>query len=110
MRVTVWRSGTRDDLKCSYGLKIEKKDREEFFCKEWDYVIVKLPNGEEVKANTNKPSFWNDSCRELINVKFREWFIDEGLTVWDYGRPPKLELTPVSDQVFRLTKIKPGSG
>ena len=102
MLVTAWKNGTFESSQSSFGLKIQAKDRKRFFRESWKCVIVQLPNGKKVSVNISKPSFWNDTCRELIHVEFRKWFDEQGLIPWEHGNPPKLELTHISENEFTL--------
>lgn len=104
MIVTAWNNGKHNKTGSGYGFKISIEDRNNFFDKIWDHVLVILPNGIEVEANINKPSFWSNTCRELINKKFGEWLIEFKLTPWRKGNPPKFEMLPISENKFRIVR------
>ncbi len=102
MIVTAWNNGKHNKSGAGYGLKVSVQDRDANFSRAWDSVTIKLPDGTQVASNINKSSFWRDKCRELINKEFGHWLIDNGYAPWQKGRPPKFELTRVSDNQFRL--------
>lgn len=102
MKVTAWNNGQHSHSGAGYGIKLNASDRDRYFRREWDHVVVLLPNGVEIRANTNKKSFWGTTCRELINKGIGQWFRSNGYAPWEYGNPPYFELTHVSDNVFKL--------
>ena len=57
----------------------------------------------DILVNTDKPSFWNGTCRELISKEIGLWFISNYLASWVKGHPPKLQLEPAGDQRFNVT-------
>ena len=102
MIATAWNNGEHKKSVAGYGLKIAASDRDKYFDKSWKTVIIHLPNGEEVEVNTDKASFWNQSCRELIDKKIGQWLIETGNAPWLKGRPPKFELIPQRERYFEL--------
>lgn len=100
MKVTAWNNGSS-----GYGVKVSAKDRDQFFRREWREVQLDL-EGEThpIPCNIDKDSFWGPSCRELISAEIGRWFKKNGLIPWMEGCPPKLNLTPVTGNRFRLQR------
>lgn len=99
MKVTAWTNGSG-----AYGLKVAAFDRDRFFQREWGQVEIELPDGNVVDANINKESFWNDSCRELINAGIGHWLVSSGIAPWPKGDPPLFDLEPRGDKRFQLLR------
>ena len=102
MIVTAWKNGPHEKTGAGYGLKIGVSDRDRYFKKPWKTVFVHLPNGQTVEVNTDKSSFWNGSCIELINKEIGEWLIKIGKAPWNSGAPPKFELCLLRERHFEL--------
>lgn len=101
MKVTAWNNGAHRKTGAGYGLKININDRDEFFKKSWEYIILKLDDCE-VQVNTNKSSFWDNKCRELINKEIGKWLLKNRLAPWVKGTPPKITLKLIKNNRFRL--------
>ena len=102
LEATAWRNGPANTA-TAYGLKISAKARDEHFRREWKTVTLILPGGAEaIVVNVNKPSFWNDTCRELISADLRRWMIARGLAPWPHGKPPRFILSEERPGVFRV--------
>ena len=105
MIVTAWNNGSHKKTGAGYGLKIGVSDRDRYFKKSWKTVFVHLPNGQTAEVNTDKESkisFWNGSCRELINQEIGKWLIEIGKAPWNRGDPPKFELCLLRERHFEL--------
>ena len=91
MIVTAWNNGRHHATGAGYGLKINAADRDQYFRREWQSVILIL-EGEDgtIEINVDKPSFWNASCRELISAEVGRWLLKNGLAPWPKSRPPRL--------------------
>ena len=104
MIVTAWNNGLHRKTGAGYGLKIEVSDRDRYFKESWKTVFIHLPNGRIAEVNTDKPSFWNDSCndscRELIKHEIGKWLIEIGEVPWSPGAPPKFKLCPLQARHF----------
>jgi hypothetical protein len=103
--VKAWNNGEHKASGAGYGVKLSVEDRDSFFDQNWENVIVTLPNGVKLEANIKKASFWNNTCRELSNKKFGEWFIEKNVAPWDSGKPPSFKLTPQKNNAFVLSEI-----
>ena len=83
MIVTAWNNGKQSATGAGYGLKIDAATRDQYFRREWKSVMVFLEDQEKpVKINVGKKSFWNKTCRELINAEVGRWFIKNKLAPW----------------------------
>lgn len=100
MIATAWTNGGT-----GYGVKIAPADRDQFFRREWGDVLLEL-DGESlaISCNIDKDSFWTPACRELICIGIGQWLKKTGLAPWKENCPPKLTLTPLSGNRFRLTR------
>jgi hypothetical protein len=104
MIVTAWNNGKHLSSGAGYGIKLSIQDRDLYFDPKWNSAIVSLPDGNKVEANINKSSFWNGTCRELINKQIGQWFIGSRLAPWQKGSPPKLKLIHIAENRFKLEK------
>ncbi|MCB1280695.1 MAG: hypothetical protein KDB18_04165 [Salinibacterium sp.] len=109
MEWTAWNNRAWNESGAGYGLKVPIADRDAHFSRSSASVIIELPTPSgvlEVSVGTAKPSFWNDTCHELISKEIGKWLIDSGLAPWKKGKPPHLEVEMVDAGRFRL--VAPG--
>jgi hypothetical protein len=100
---TAWNKGRHHSSGNGYGLKIPIRDRDLFFDPKIGSAILVLPDGErEICINTEKNSFWSDTCRELISKDLGRWFIRKGLAPWPAGAPPKIRAVPLGRGKFKI--------
>ncbi len=104
MRVTAWNNGGHHSTGAGYGLKVNRRDRDSWFQRDWSKVLVELPSGSLIEVNIDKESFWGDTCRELISKEIGKWLLDRKLAPWSKGNPPKLDLEPLNENRFRLRR------
>jgi hypothetical protein len=103
LRWTAWNNGQHDKSGNGYGLKIPIADRDKYFDRTRGSVkVVVSDSGAEIEVNTNKKSFWSDSCRELISKELGVWLIRRGLAPWPKGSPPQVKVTPLAEGHFRI--------
>jgi hypothetical protein len=102
VRVTAWNNGNHNSTGAGYGLKVNGRDRDAHFRRDWSEVLIELPTGPSIKVSVDKESFWGDACRELISKEIGIWFLDAKLAPWPKGNPPKLDLEPLNGNRFRL--------
>ncbi len=106
MIVTAWNNGSHHESGAGYGVRVRGLDRDRFVNREWGRLTLQLEGvPSPIAININKPSFWGDQCRELISREIGRWLISQGLAPWPQGRPPKLELIPLTDNCFYLKRI-----
>ena len=104
---SAWNNGQHSASGAGYGLKVPIDERDRHFKKEWKSVTLELPSGDsyaEVSLNIDKPSFWSETCHELINKEIGKWLLSSGFAPWPIGRPPKIALDVVSEARFRVTR------
>lgn len=83
-------------------------ERDKFFRREWPLVVIKLPttNGYfEAEVNIAKDSFWNRSCRELINKSVGMWLRQAKLAPWHHKEPPKFDVEVIARGRFRVKGV-----
>ena len=69
-----------DPTKSCYGFKVPINDRDKYYKKDWDYVVLELEEDErEFKVNINKRSFWGPNYRELIHKNIKHWFLKNNI-------------------------------
>lgn len=102
---TAWNNGAYHATGAGYGLKISANDRDGYFNRDWSSVFLEPPfNGanQTIEFNVAKPSFWNNTCRELINADFGRWLLNNNYAPWPKRQPPKLNVSFIGGQTFRL--------
>ena len=69
-----------------YGIKLNPRDRDKYFRK--PKVFLRLEGQAcDIQVNTDKPSFWNGTCRELISKDIGLWLRSNDKAPWIKGRP-----------------------
>lgn len=100
MKVSGWKSGKSDAKgRVAFGVRVGKENANRFFEREWDVVLVEM-DGETFPVKVTK-TFWT-TCPELRNPAIGAWLKKKGLERWQSGRPPRIRLTPISKNRFRL--------
>ena len=103
MTVTAWNNGSHHATGAGYGLKVGASDRDTYFKRSWETILLQLPgSGDPVEVNVAKSSFWRQSCREIINRRIGQWLLARGYAPWPAGAPPRFRLEPVGERIFRL--------
>ena len=107
MEVTAWNNGAYHTSGAGYGLKVNASDRDRYFSRTWSTIILELQGQTDpIEVNIAKPSFWSDTCRELIKKDIGLWLIDNGYGTWKSGQPPKFQLEKVAERRFKLSTTK----
>lgn len=105
MIVTAWNDGAHHESGAGYGFKVKRRDRDVFFNREWDCVVLDLPGyPKQVRVNVNKASFWH-KCRELISKDIGLWLGQMGQRQWPKGVPPHFILEHQMGNCFRIRLI-----
>ena len=102
MTFTAWTNGDK-----GFGFKISAEERDRYFSKDIPSVDIQLPqNGSfiNVTCNTDKPSFWNKTCKELINSTIGTWLKENNYHPWPDGNPPKFEAEKVNPNTFKILR------
>ncbi|MBP1908296.1 PH domain-containing protein [Methanolobus bombayensis] len=103
MIVTAWNNGQHHKSGAGYGLKISLADRNQNFKKEWEHIVLEMPDYPKlIKVNIKKDSFWNGTCRELISKDIGLWMISKGDAPWSDGKPPKYRMEHSSENNFSI--------
>jgi len=106
---TAWRGGYKKNeysnpKKGSYGLKVSVTDRDKYFKRDWDNIVLEIEGkNKEFKVNINKDSFWGPMCRELIHKEIKQWFLEDDIAPWERGKPPKIKLEVVGSNRLRAS-------
>lgn len=102
---SAWNSGKLLASGAGYGFKVPSAARDIYFKKEWKSIILEFPvKGSflEVSLNVDKPSFWNETCHELISKEIGHWLRSTGRAPWPSGKPPKFVIELVSEKRFKV--------
>ncbi len=106
-----WNNGTYRPTGGGYGLKLSAADRDIYIRREWEHVLLFLPGRQDsVRINIDKPSFWNDTCRELISREIGAWLITQGLGRWPKGHPPRIGLRVRGEGAFDVLPFRGPTG
>jgi len=89
------------------GLKISAADRNRFLKREWGSVDLLIPDEPHpTPVNIDKPSMWEGTCRELIHIKIKSWFVRSGKFPWPKGKPPRVRLLHSGPRSFTLSFLE----
>jgi hypothetical protein len=99
---TAWNNGQHHRSGAGYGVKISAAARERHFPREWRTVRLRIGSAHPITMNTDKASFWNGTCRELISAVLGRWMLEERFAPWPSGQPPRFALIPREAGVFEL--------
>lgn len=107
--VTAWKGGNPDYRNpAGYGLKLSETDRDRNFDKQWNTVVLELQGeSQPLTVNIAKKSFWNRTCRELISQDIGKWMIKNNKAPWTKYNPPKMKMTRIKDNRFKVEFIEP---
>ena len=99
--VTAWSNGSS-----TYGIRVQRRDRESFFRQSWTSVSLMLIGGtRSMSAHVNlTPSFWRN-CPELRGRVIRDWLFENGLAPWKRGNPPRFRVVPTDEGEFTVAII-----
>jgi len=101
LAVTAWNNGKHHASGAGYGLRVSIADRDKHMKREWGSIDLYLPVPDGLaKVNIDKPSFWTDSCRELIHHQIGAWLIHQRKGHWPKGSPPKIKLVQRGERAF----------
>ncbi len=96
-----WNNGARHASGAGYGLKITLADREEFFTRNWQTVILHLQGyAHPIEVNVAKASFWNRTCGELISKHIGIWLQQNDRHQWPNRQPHRVRMTVIGDRTF----------
>ncbi len=93
MEAKAWRGGT-------FGIRVGRKNAEKYFDKKWRNIEVEV-NGQFHSFDL-PGTFWT-TCPEFRGGVIKDWLAEHGLLRWPKGHPPKVELTLLDGNRFRLS-------
>jgi hypothetical protein len=102
--VTGWKNGKHNDKNTTYGIAIKKSERSSFISKKIKQITIQIDGFEDFTVDISD-KFW-ENCNEFRHRKIKEWMTRENLIPWKNGKPPKLKLTRVEKDVFKLSEDK----
>ena len=102
---TAWNDDSYRMNGAGYGIKLNPRDRDRYFEKPNAFLKLEGKTGD-ISVNTDKPSFWNGTCRKLISKDIGLWLRSNGKAPWVKGQPPKLQLEPVGERTFKVTILQ----
>jgi hypothetical protein len=103
MRATAWHNGAEPRKASGYGLKVSERDRDRYFDRDWDRVVLQLPGGISTEV-TLSASFWS-RCSELRSAAIGRWLLDSAVAAWPKGFPPGISLAPMGGSDFSAELI-----
>jgi hypothetical protein len=100
---TTWNNSHYHASGAGYGLRISFEDRQRFFNRDWQTVILHL-NGYDhpVEVNVAKASFWNRTCGELISRHIRLWLQRNNRARWPQRQPHRARITILGEREFKV--------
>ena len=102
-----WNNGHSHASGAGYGIKITMQDRERFFNRSWQTVILHLSgNTNPIEVNVAKPSFWNRTCGELISQEIGIWLQRNNIATWPSRRPHRVRMTVIGEREFNVEIIQ----
>jgi hypothetical protein len=109
MIVTAWNNGAHSRTGNGYGFKVSHDDRDAFFQKEWDEILLEIEGESQLQAAAiSREAFWSEQGQELTSVALGKWLRRNGLAPWPHLNPPVFVLEPVEDNRFRVSKARTG--
>jgi hypothetical protein len=88
----------------TFGIRIGIPNRDQYFKPSWIEVGIEIDGVVHQFAIT--PGFWNQ-CPELRDSGGKiilNWLLRNHSLKWPKGKPPRFELKPLSEGLFRLVK------
>ena len=101
-----WNNGKHHLTGAGYGLKISLENRDRFFNRNWQTVILHLQGYHRpIEVNVAKASFWNRTCRELIKKDIGIWLYQNDKAPWTSGQPHEVKIKLIGDREFNVELI-----
>jgi len=107
MIAVAWNNGAHSRNGSGYGFKITPDDREAYFKKEWQVIVLEI-EGQQPSEVTLTPEFWERENHELHSKAVGLWLRKNGLAPWHVGNPPSFTLDHVEDNRFKIAKQRKG--
>ena len=101
-----WNNGSHHPSGAGYGLKIRLEDRERFFNRNWQTVVLNLSGYERpIEVNVAKASYWNRTCGELISRDIGIWLQRNNRDRWLHRQPYDVGFSVIGEREFRVEFI-----
>jgi len=94
MKVSAWKGGT-------YGIRVGKENAHKHFSKNNRTIEVEIDG--EIHNFYLSDTFWT-TCPEFRSAFIGSWLLENRLAPWPHGRPPQLDLMPLGNNRFRLSR------
>lgn len=105
-QASAWNNGLHRRTGGGYGIKLRLKDRDKYFDKKYNDVILYLETSpQKIIINIKKKSFWNSS-RELSHSEIGLWLIANKKAPWPKNDPPSISLKYLGKNEFKATLEK----
>ena len=99
----IWNNGRYHHSGAGYGIKISFEDRERYFDRTWQTVVLYLSGVDyPIEVNVAKSSFWNRTCGELIKKEIGVWYLRHHPARWARGNPPQVIMKQIGERVFSV--------
>ena len=103
MFAIAWNNGSHSKSGVGYGLKIDVKDRDKYFQRDWKEIVLKLQgHPSPVLVSIDQETFWGKRCRELHSQEVGAWLIKNDMAPWSASNPPLVRLEPISENKFSV--------
>ena len=98
MMASGWHGGGDPHSPAGYGIKFTADDRDRYFERSWDSVVVDLDGAGPTAINLSD-SFWR-RCSEVRSADVGRWLLASGAAPWPKQNPAKIVVTPVDGNRF----------
>jgi hypothetical protein len=106
MIVTAYNNGAHIRNGTGFGLNVCFPDRDQFFKKEWEKIVLEFEESEEKsEVPLDKVRFWSEACPPVISLALGKWLRHHGLAPWVRGNPPTFILDPIADNRFTVRRV-----
>jgi hypothetical protein len=100
MTATGWKGGkNKERMESTYGVSVGRTNARGF-SKHWKAVELEIDG--DFHEFPLRETFWTN-CPEFRGAVIGQWLSRHGLAHWPHGKPPKLVLTPLGGNRFRLS-------
>jgi len=109
MIVNAWNNGAHSRNGSGYGFRVHPADRDEYFKKEWEKIVIEIDGeAEPVEVTIPVEAFWSEAGKELASQALGRWMRRTGLAPWGKGNAPVFVLDLVEENHFRVDKARKG--
>jgi hypothetical protein len=84
----------------TYGVSVGRANARQFFKREWTSVEIEVDN--QFHSFQLSEAFWV-TCPEFRGGALKDWLLRHKLAPWPRWKTPKLILTPLGGNRFRLS-------